>query len=85
MNLSALPHRLALVSATIAFALVWLVGLASRVQLHTISFRAIVAAGIFWGVGYIAGRMFVHSVCDAITEQFYEKENEKKSAGGGER
>jgi len=78
MNLSVLPQKLGIAAATGAFGIAWLVGLINDVPIHSISLRAIIAAGMFWAVGFMAGKVLVNSICDAITEQFCDQENEKK-------
>ena len=86
MNLSAMPHRFALIGSLLAFGVVWGVGLAANVALHTISLRAVIAAGFAWALGYLAGKLVVNALCDAMVQRLYEKNKKPDSAsasGGG--
>jgi len=85
MNLSAMPQRFALIGSLLAFGIVWAVGLAADVALHTISLRAVIAAGFAWAFGYLAGKLVVNTLCDAMVQRLYEKDKERDraSAGGG--
>ena len=85
MNLSVMPHRFALIGSLLAFGVVWGVGLAADVALHTISLRAVIAAGFAWALGYLAGKVVVNALCDAMVQRLYEKDKKPDgaSASGG--
>jgi len=85
MNLSAMPQRFALIGSLLAFLVVWAVGLATDVALHTISLRAVIAAGFAWALGYLAGKLIVNALYDAMVQRLYEKDKKRSaaSAGGG--
>lgn len=80
MNLSVLPHRLAVASSATAFAIVWTAGLVCRVPVHAVSLRAILGAAAFWALGYIGGRLFVNAVYDAMAESLRKEKSEAAPA-----
>jgi len=80
MNLSAIPQRLALIGSLVAFLVVWTVGLAADVALHTISLRAVIAAAFAWALGYLAGKAVVNALCDAMVQHLYEKDKKRSPA-----
>ena len=78
MALQLIPHALAILLALGAFSIVWMVGLACDVPIHSISIRALAGAAVFWTLGLFLGRIFVNCVCEAIGEhlaQGHDKEN----------
>lgn len=83
MDLSTLPQRLAILAAVGAFGIVWLVGLICDVPIHCVSLRAVIAATVFWVVGLMGGKVLVNSICDAITRQLHDQENETDTLAGG--
>jgi len=82
MNLHVLPHKLALLSALLAFGIAWGVGLALGVPIDTISWRALLAAAAFWAMGIVAGRLVVNAVCEAFAEQVRARNRAGGKKGG---
>jgi len=74
MNLRVLPQKVALVLAMTAFGAVWAAGLLWHVPGHTIAWRSLVAAGLFWAGGLVMGRIFVNGLSEAISEHLGREE-----------
>jgi hypothetical protein len=83
MNLELLPPVFAILLSVGAFAVAWMVGLASDVPAHAIALRATGAAAVFWLLGLIAGKVFVHCVYAAIGEQMAQRQARNQPAGNG--
>ena len=76
MNLQMLPHVIGVLLALLAFGVAGVAGILSDVPPDVVALRAVIAAAIFWGLGIIAGRVLLDSVCEAMSEQVYEQPDE---------
>ena len=83
LNLRAFPQKLAFFCAGLAFVIVWSLGLLNDVPIHRISLRAVIAAGIFWTLGLVAGRVFLSSVCESLSEHIRHSSEEGDTRSGG--
>ena len=83
LNLRTFPQKLAFFCAGLALAVVWGLGLLNDVPIHRISFRAVIAAGIFWTLGLVAGRVFLSSVCESLSEHIHNSNEEGNTRSGG--
>lgn len=79
MKLHLVPHQLAILAATAAFGVAWLAGLAADVPVDAIAWRAILAAGAFWLLGLLAGRMVLDAIIDAMGEQHERTESRART------
>jgi hypothetical protein len=84
MNLELIPPVFAILLSVGAFAVAWLVGLASDVPIHVIALRATGAAAAFWLLGLAAGRVFLKCVYAAVGEQMARRRAGNQSGGNGE-
>ena len=82
LNLRTMPQKTAILLALLAFGVAWAVGLANGVPVHHISLRAAAAGAVFWLVGLIAGRVFLNSVCDALSEHLHASSEDRSPAHG---
>jgi len=82
MNLELIPPMFAVLLSVGAFAVAWMVGLASDVPAHAIAFRATAAAAAFWLLGLVAGKMFLKCVYAAIGEQMAQRRAKNQQQGG---
>ena len=73
-NLRILPQKAALVMAIMAFGVVWGAGLLWHVPGYAIAWRSVLAAGVFWAVGLVMGRVFVNGLTEAISEHLRREE-----------
>ena len=85
MNLELLPPVFAILLSIAAFAVAWMVGLASDVPAHSIALRATAAAAVFWLVGLVAGKIFVNCVYAAIGEQMAQRQAKSQPAASARR
>jgi len=83
LNLRAFPQKLAFLSAGLALAIVWGLGLLNDVPIYRISLRAIIAAGVFWTLGLIAGRIFLSSICESLSEHIHNSNEDSNTRSGG--
>jgi len=83
LNLRAFPQKLAFFCAGLAFAIVWGLGLLNEVPIYRISLRAVIAAGVFWTLGLIAGRVFLTSVCESLSEHIRGSNEDRNTHSGG--
>jgi hypothetical protein len=83
MNLGLLPPVLAILFSVGAFAVAWMVGLASDVPAHAIALRATVAAAVFWLIGLVVGKIFLNCVYAAIGEQMAQRQAKIPQGGNG--
>jgi putative Mn2+ efflux pump MntP len=83
MNLELIPPVLAIVLSVSAFAVAWMVGLASDVPAHAIALRATAAAAVFWLLGLVAGKIFLNCMVAAIGEQMAQRQAKHQLGGNG--
>jgi hypothetical protein len=83
MNLGLIPPVFAILLSVGAFAVAWMVGLASGVPAHAIALRATAAAAAFWLLGLVAGKMLLKCVYAAIGEQMAQRRAKNQQGGNG--
>jgi hypothetical protein len=83
MNLELIPPMFAVLLSVGAFAVAWMVGLASDVPAHAIALRATAAAAAFWLLGLGVGKIFLKCVYAAIGEQLAQQRAKNQQGGNG--
>ncbi|MGO8702616.1 MAG: hypothetical protein ACLQVA_02265 [Candidatus Brocadiia bacterium] len=83
MNLELIPPVFAVLLSVGAFAVAWMVGLASDVPAHAIALRATAAAAAFWLLGLLAGKFFLNCVYAAVGEQMAQRQAKNQQGGNG--